>query len=585
MSLYTTDSIERVKQVVDMVELVSARTDLRRVGTRFTGLCPFHDERTPSFSVNAEHGLYHCFGCGASGDAIRFVQETEGLDFKASVELLAERSGTRLERENEDPRAEERRRRRERLQGLVERAAAFYARFLWEAAEASPAREYLASRGLEEKVLREFRVGYSPKPWDRIVLAAQRDGFSVEEVAAAGLGRRGRQGGFYDAFRGRIMFPLADRNGRVRGFGARALRDDQGAKYVNTSENDLFQKGSQLFGLDRARGAAAKAGHVIVVEGYTDVLALHQAGITEVVAAMGTSLTEQQMAALSWAAKTVYLALDPDSAGQDAMLRAARAAQKRDLELLVIDLPEGSDPADLVARAGVDEFTRARDRAIGVPEFEVRRVIADVDPEKPREVDAALQRVRPIVGAVPRDTKTWLELVRFVSNRLDVPEHLVTQPAPQATVAPSAPAAGRPGGNGRPDVDLMRKRERVFMSMCLAERAAGRGYLERLSDQHLSSAVLREARDWIGAHFEDPLAELPDDASVSAAVTEIAMGADDQVPSPTTLELTFLDLESRRIDRALRHAGQEGDAAAQRSLVTEREAVRARVDELLGGEL
>lgn len=585
MSLYTTDSIERVKQAVDMVELVSARTDLRRVGTRFTGLCPFHDERTPSFSVNAEHGLYHCFGCGASGDAIRFVQETEGLDFKGAVELLAERSGTRLERENEDPLAEERRRRRERLQGLVERAAAFYARFLWEADEARPARDYLASRGLEEAVLREFRVGYSPKAWDRIVLAAQRDGFSVEDIAAAGLGQRGRQGGFYDRFRGRIMFPLADRSGKVRGFGARALRDDQKPKYLNTSENELFQKGSQLFGLDRARGAAAKAGHVIVVEGYTDVLALYQAGITEVVAAMGTSLTEQQLAALSWAAKSVYLALDADSAGQDAMLRAARGAEKRDLELLVIPLPEGTDPADLVARSGVEEFTRARDRAIGVPEFEIRRVLADVDAEKPREVDSALERVRPIVGSVPRDTKTWLELVRFVSNHLDVPEHLLTQPAPQATVTPSAPAAGRPVGNGRPDVDQARKVERVFMSMCLAEGSAGRGYLDRLSDDHLSSGLLREARDCIVAHFDDPLGHLPADPSVSAVVTEIAMGADDHAPSAAVLELTFLDLETRRIARALRHAGQEEDVESQRALVAEREAVRARRDELLGGEL
>src|SRR5438874_3271751 len=206
MSRYTPDSIDRVKEAVDMVELVGARTDLRRVGSRHTGLCPFHDERTPSFSVNAEHKLYHCFGCGASGDAIGFVQASEALDFKEAVEHLADRYGVELKREQEDPRAEERRRRRERLLQLVERAAAYYARYLWESGEAAKAREYLAGRGLGEEVLRDFRVGYAPSAWDKVLLAAQRDGFSQEELAAAGLAQRGRQGGVYDRFRARIMF-------------------------------------------------------------------------------------------------------------------------------------------------------------------------------------------------------------------------------------------------------------------------------------------------------------------------------------------------------------------------------------------
>src|SRR3989440_9102582 len=259
-----------------MVELVGARTDLRRVGSRHVGLCPFHDERTPSFSVNAEHRLYHCFGCGASGDAIGFVQETEALDFKEAVEFLADRYGVELKREQEDPRAEERRRHRERLLRLVDRTAAFYERYLWESGEAAKAREYLAGRGLEEEVLRTFRVGYAPSAWDNVLIAAQRDGFSQQELAAAGLAQRGRQGGFYDRFRARIMFPLADARGRVLGFGARAVREDQRPKYLNTSENELYHKGQQLFGIDRARQFAAKMGRVVAGEGDTDVLGLHQ---------------------------------------------------------------------------------------------------------------------------------------------------------------------------------------------------------------------------------------------------------------------------------------------------------------------
>ena len=198
--------------------------------------------------------------------------------------------------------------------------------------------------GLSEEVLRKFRVGYSPSAWDKVLVGAQRDGFSHEEIEAAGLAQRGRSGGLYDRFRGRVMFPLADARGRVLGFGARALRDEQRPKYVNTSENELYHKGRQLFGIDHARAPAAKRGRVVAVEGYTDVLALHQAGIEETVAIMGTALTGDQLKELGRAARTVYLALDADRAGQEAMLRAARVAQESGLELLVVDMPEGARP-------------------------------------------------------------------------------------------------------------------------------------------------------------------------------------------------------------------------------------------------
>src|SRR3954447_9058556 len=368
MGLYTKDSIERGRGAVDRVELDGARSDLRRQGASWMGLCPFHDERTPSFSVNAERGFYHCFGCGESGDALDFVQATEGFSFTEALEHLADRYGVELKREDEDPEAEARRQRRERLIKLLERTAAYYERVLWTSGEAARARDYLAGRGLGEDVLRAYRVGYSPSAWDKVLVGAQRDGFSQEELQAAGLAQRGRQGGLYDRFRGRVMFPLADARGRVLGFGARALRDEQKPKYVNTSENEIYHKGKQLFGIDLARTAAAKRGHVVAVEGYTDVLALHQAGIEETVAIMGTALTPEQLAELARAAGTVYMALDADSAGQEAMLRASRLAKEQGVELLVVDMPEGRDPADLLADAGVDAFRALLDRALSVEE-------------------------------------------------------------------------------------------------------------------------------------------------------------------------------------------------------------------------
>ncbi|MBA2505877.1 MAG: DNA primase, partial [Thermoleophilaceae bacterium] len=236
MALYTADSIDRVKEAVDMVELVSQRTDLRRAGGQWSGICPFHEERSPSFSVNAESKVYYCFGCQEKGDAIRFVEATEGLDFPGAIEYLAERYNVELKRENEDPEAEKRRRRRDRLLALLERATTYYARVLWESEEGTAPREYLAQRGLSEDTLRAFRVGFSPAAGDQVARGALKDGFTGAEVSAAGLGRGGR-----DPFRSRITFPLTDSRGRVLGFGARATLAEQKAKYINTAENEVYK--------------------------------------------------------------------------------------------------------------------------------------------------------------------------------------------------------------------------------------------------------------------------------------------------------------------------------------------------------
>jgi DNA primase len=586
MSLYTKDSIDKLKEAVDMVELVGGRTDLRRVGTRFTGLCPFHDERTPSFSVNAEHKLYHCFGCGASGDSIGFVQETEGLDFKQAVEALAERYNVELKREQEDPAAERRRERRERLLKLVQRATDYYARFLWESNEAKLAREYLAGRGLDEQVLREFRVGYAPSAWDKVTVAAQRDGFTREEIAAAGLGQRGRGGsGFYDSFRSRIMFPLADARGRVLGFGARATRDEQRPKYINTREGELYKKREQLFGIDLARAAAGKRGRILVVEGYTDVLALHQAGLSETVAIMGTAITPEQVTRLSQTAGRVILALDADRSGQEAMLRASRIAADRKVELQVVEMPEGTDPAELVAERGAEAFTALLGSAASVVEFQVRRVLADSDLESPRGRDQAFASVRPLI-ATADSPATRDHLVRYVADKLDLAPDVVTislQSAPSA--ASQASDEGAQQTRRRPErlLDGASRSERAFLAMCLSQGDVGRDYLSRVGDGHLSSEALRLTRDHLLAEFAEPLANRPaDDPAIAATITEVVMLADEEPSSEPALRLGFLQLELRRIERELRHAGQGDDFDRQRELFTERETVREAIGHVMG---
>jgi DNA primase len=583
MALYTKDSIERVKEAVDMVDLVGARTDLKRVGSKWSGLCPFHDERTPSFSVDAEHKLYHCFGCGEGGDAIRFVESTEALDFKEAVEYLADRYRVELKREQEDPRAEERRKRLERLQRLVERAAAFYERYLWEAAEAGPAREYLARRGFGEEILRAFRIGYAPSAWDRLLTGAQRDGFSPEELAAAGLAQRGSRGGVYDRFRGRIMFPLADYRGRVLGFGARSLREDARPKYLNTSENELYHKGRQLFGIDRAASTAAKRGRMVAVEGYTDVLALHQAGIAESVAIMGTALTQQQLTTLAQRVGkdgTVYLALDADRAGQDAMRRAARGARDLDLELRVVEMPEGDDPAELVAHEGADGFARRIDAARLVPDFEARRIAAQADLGSPRGRDRALEQVRPLVAALPANSATRDDLVRFLADRLDVPSEYVTSQVSMPAPVAQRPAAAGPAAPAAPPSDAYERRGREFLAMCMAAGELGREYLGRVTDDHFSSDLLRRGHAHLVENLDDPLAVPPDDPTLAALVTDVAMR--EQGGDPRSLELLFNQLERDRVERQLRRAVRDGDVERQRELAPERMRILNQIDELMG---
>src|SRR5512132_3687308 len=408
-----------------MVDLVGSRVELRRAGVnRFEGLCPFHDERTPSFGINPAEKLYYCFGCGEGGDAFKFVQETEGVGFAGALEYLADRYGIQLEVVEEDPAAAERRRERERLLELLERTAAFYVRYLWESSEAAGARSYLAERGLDEGTLREFRVGYAPSAWDKVLVASRRAGFSDRELVGAGLASRGREGRTYDRFRRRIMFPLCDSRGRVLGFGARAAGADQQPKYLNSSDNAVYHKGRHLFGTDIARAPAAKLGEVVVAEGYTDVIAMHQAGLRHTVGLMGTALTEEQVVELARLAPTVLLALDADAAGQEAMLRAARVAARRNLVLRVVPLPVGSDPADLVAAEGARAMAERVDASVPFVRFRVERELGAGDLSRAEGKDAVIAALRPVFRDLPASAIRE-ELVGLVADRTELAPALV----------------------------------------------------------------------------------------------------------------------------------------------------------------
>jgi DNA primase len=587
VALISPESLDRVKQAADIVEVISVHTDLRRAGARWTGLCPFHEERTPSFSVDAQEKLYHCFGCGVGGDVIKFVEEKDGLGFAEAVELLADRYGVEIEREQEDPRAEARRQQRRRLEQLLDRVAAYYSSYLWEAPEAAKAREYLAERGLGEEALRGFGVGYAPSAWDKILVRGQQAGFSVQELHGVGLVQRGREGKEYDRFRSRIMFPIRDRRGRTLGFGGRAMRSDQGAKYVNTAETDFFHKSQLLYGVDKAKAAIAKANRAVVVEGYTDVLALHQAEVEETVAVMGTAITGEQVATLSGMVEEVVLALDADSAGQEAMLRAQRVAAGRKMRLRVAAMPAGEDPAEMMAApGGAERFRALIDAAVELNAFQVGLVLDRTDVASPVERDQALTEVAPILGAMG-ETASRDDLVRQVAERLDLEPAMVmgriVAARPASGGAEQAPARGdgrsaapTPPARQAAPLTSRERRERALLAMCIALPEEGKDYLARLTEAHLSPTGLRAA-GWLREHPEDPASNLPEDPELTGLITELVMLAHDEPASHESMELNFLLLDQRRIEHEIAAAGERDDYERRASLSRERAALVERI--------
>lgn len=555
MALIKRTSVEQAVDAANIVEIVEMRTPLRRVGTRYVGRCPFHEERTPSFSVNAERKLYHCFGCGAGGDLLRFVQETEGLDFVGAVEWLADRYRVELEYEEVSPQAEQARSRRDRLFGLLDAAARFYERHLWETEEGEPARSYLAERGFGQDVCREFRLGLSPGGPTLPAKARQR-GYTNEELAAAGLINRGGM----DYFGHRLTFPLADTRGRVVGFGARRLEwvDDPRAKYVNSPEGEVFQKASLVYGLHAARSVVAKSDRAIIVEGYTDVLALRQAGLPDVVALMGTSLTEQQLSELGRLTRRVFLCFDSDAAGEAATLRGMELALRQGFDVRVVALPPGLDPAD-----AADEFAGRLEGAEGYLLYRVR-----LELQRAPSRQEAFERVGEILKAAEvspdRD-----EAERLATDRLDLPPGAFSRFAPGRHRGDASPEEG-PGAVSPRILEAGDRLERDALAGCIANAGLQRALAE-LSPEYFDSAFHRALYE----HLVDGTETSP--AGVELLAELDARAADEGIDEATTSQL-LLQLRERHLRRQLDDAtlseATERVIKLQAALAKVRDAVR-----------
>src|SRR6187551_2596268 len=477
-----------------MVEVVSGRTSLRKSGARYSGRCPFHEERTPSFSVNPADKLYHCFGCGKGGDVITFVRETENLDFAGAVEWLAERFRVTLEYEETSPRVEEARKRRERLLTVLDQTTSFFERHLWGSPGAAPVREYLASRGLAEAICREFRLGLAPGAG--LAAKASERGFSADELKAAGLtNARGN-----DYFPRRLMFPLADARGRIVGFQARKLdeNDPLRGKYVNSPEGELFHKSAILYGLHLARTAIAKQERAVVVEGNTDVIALRQAGFEPVVASMGTALTERQLKELQRLTRRLYLCFDSDAAGEEATLRGMELATTLGFDVRVVTLPKGEDPAD--APNGFEE------RLARAESYVVYRVRLELERAPDRQ--EGFVRAREVLARV-EDSPERQEALRLLADRLDLPRE---------TLAGLSAGTATKGVATRRLLDVGVRMEQDALAACLAHPSLKK-ILAEMNPEHFDVDAHRRFRAWLveGAEPDEEVSSLTAELDARAA--------------------------------------------------------------------
>ncbi len=540
-------SVRDVVAAADIVDVVGLRTSLRKSsGTRFMGRCPFHDERSPSFSVNSDLNLYHCFGCGKGGDVVTFVRETEGLDFVGAIEWLAERFRVTLEYDESSPQADDERRRRERLFAVLEQATSFFERHLWDGPDGAPVRTYLAERGLREETSREFRLGLSPGAG--LARKAREKGFTADELRAAGLtNQRGS-----DYFPPRLMFPLADARGRVIGFQARKLHDDDPlkGKYVNSPESELFKKSNVLYGLHLARPAIAKQDRAVVVEGNTDVIALRQAGFEPAVASMGTALTEAHLRELGRLTKRLYLCFDADAAGEEATLRGMERAQGQGFEIRVVALPPGQDPAD-----APDDFEGKLGGAESYLHYRVRLEI-----ERTSDRQEAFVRAREILARA-EDSPERQEALRLLADRLDLPRETLAGIAP-ARGARAAPAPAQP----QRLLDAGIRLEREALAAVLAHPDLVEA-LHGLGEEHFELADHRRMRAALVARTP------PDDDLVTLYAELDATAAREGINRRTGTEM-LLRLRERRLRR---------DLQAERDLAraTELQAHLAKVRQAL----
>ncbi|MBN1545572.1 MAG: DNA primase [Syntrophaceae bacterium] len=414
------EKIEEIRDRIDIVHLISEYVALRKAGRNFIGLCPFHKEKTPSFSVRPDKQIFYCFGCGIGGNVFSFLMNINGMTFPEAVRYLAGKTGVVLPEAQYHVRSGEQATEREQVYLANRKAAEWFAKNL--AVEgAARVRAYLGDRGMHESVIEAFHLGYAPDKWSALRTYFERDKTPLEQVEKAGLIIKGKEGTYYDRFRGRLMIPIEDTEGRIIAFGGRVLGSEE-PKYLNSPESPVYIKGRHLYGLNRSKEFIRKEGYAILVEGYFDFLALWNAGIHPVVASLGTALTREQVDLIRRYAQKVYVTFDPDEAGRKALIRSMEIFLAADLDAWAVSLPQGLDPDSCIRTYGKEGFQAALDAAQPIETYFLDQVVSQektVAGEK-QAVKAAIDLSRNIVDPIARNL-----FLRRIAERFGVEYEII----------------------------------------------------------------------------------------------------------------------------------------------------------------
>ncbi len=406
MALYNDTWMEMLLSKSDIASIISSYVSLRAKGSRLWGLCPFHNEKTPSFTVSPDKQAYYCFGCGAGGGIIQFVMDIEHLPYTEAVQLLAQRAGMELPQEIDDTELQKERAKKERLYAVCKVAAEYFHEKLI-SDEGLAARKYLAKRGLKAQVIKKFGLGFAPNIRNALLNHIKASGFNEDDLLEAGLlAKSTRTQEVYDPYRNRVIFPIIGANSRVLAFGGRSI-DNEAPKYINTSETPIYSKRQNLYAINLLKGI--KAPEVIIVEGYMDVISLYSAGITNAVASLGTALTPYQVRLLKRYSNSVYIAYDGDTAGQNATLKGLDVFAREGLNVRVVLLPDDSDPDDFIKKQGVDAFRALVDEALSLNAFKLERMACsyDLKSEEGRQ-EYAIEGCRFIASLQPVEQERYI---------------------------------------------------------------------------------------------------------------------------------------------------------------------------------
>ena len=412
--------IDEVKQKLDIVEVVSQYLPLKKAGRNLVGLCPFHGEKRPSFFIYPEQQSWHCFGCNTGGDAFSFVMKKENIDFGEALRLLAQKAGVTIPSKFE---REEEKGEKERLYQLNELTAKYYHDLLLNSPDAEKARGYVANRGFSAKTIADFQLGFSPNKWDSLKQYLLDREYTENELLTAGLVVESESGKVHDRFRNKLMFPIMDIKGRTFGFGARVL-DDSLPKYVNSPQTPLFDKSGSLYGINLAASSIRQQeGAAVIVEGYIDTIIAHQSGFNNVVASMGTSVTEKQVASLKKLTRNIILALDADAAGQEAMLRGVSYENTLEAEVRVVTLPQDKDPDDVI-KENTEAWHRLLTEAIPIMDYTFNMATAKLDLTTARDKSLAVDKLLPIVAEM-RDNVRQAHYIQKLARMVQVSERVI----------------------------------------------------------------------------------------------------------------------------------------------------------------